>query len=893
MSTPTLHLNGPGLNVHAWPGATRTVTFTYTDENDDPITGSTIIVVVGGDNSAVGPVPDEGDGITYFTATEGDPGSYVASITYDDLGSHRMRVVIDDEPQIVGRLLVTSSDESSPTLTVPLQLTEGGTVAITLNGSAGGGGGGVSLGETSTTAYRGDRGKIAYDHSQLTSGNPHDVTAAQVGADPTGTASGAVSAHAGAVDPHGDRAYTDAELAALTPGDIGAATAAQGSLADSAVQPGDLSTVATTGAYGDLSGTPTLGTAAAQDVDDFATGAEGDLAASAVQPGDLGAAATSNDYGDLDNLPTLGTAAAADVGDFATAAQGALADTATQPGDLSTVATTGAYSDLSGLPTLGTAAAEDVGAFDAAGTGAAEAADAISYAAHVGSQGLAQKRSSAWWNSYLSRATSAVDIVLVGDSITHQDAGTTTTNGWGMHLPALLNGKPINFVQPAGWRQAHIITLNPGATTQEGTWTTAVPSGYGVTMTNGQKATYVVSGVTDGISLVYSTAPGNGDLIVRNGVGGTVLATIDTDDTANDGRVWTSGALSSAARTYEIESVGNTKWAGVYLHDGTRTAGVRAWVSGRSGWTTADVDTQQTLDLITTLTPELVVLSTGTNDSDANYEARMRSLVANVQGVHAGPIAIVTPYVSSNSTVAKAAAARSIAADEDLILIDHARLLGDKSISSSPWAGIGVHPSGEGLMGLAHYAASILRGDPLSERLRQTPPTSKILVGGHSTSSTTITPAEIAMASGGATAGFTPNGFNFYGDTYIARMSAGGLVGIGSALSMFLNSPDGVIWAGHRQVVNAQTGTAYTVATADISKTIIRNNAGASTQDWPQDSAATLPIGTILRTYNRGAGAITHQAGAGATVLVTGTQGQHTWWTAQKIAANTWAIGPG
>lgn len=45
--------------------------------------------------------------------------------------------------------------------------------------SATGGGGGVSLGETSTTAYRGDRGKTAYDHSQTT-GNPHGTTAAQV-----------------------------------------------------------------------------------------------------------------------------------------------------------------------------------------------------------------------------------------------------------------------------------------------------------------------------------------------------------------------------------------------------------------------------------------------------------------------------------------------------------------------------------------------------------------------------------------------------------------------------------------------------------------------------------------------------------------------------------------
>lgn len=44
----------------------------------------------------------------------------------------------------------------------------------------------LALGETSSTAYRGDRGKIAYDHSQ-TIGNPHQTTAADVGAVPTTT----------------------------------------------------------------------------------------------------------------------------------------------------------------------------------------------------------------------------------------------------------------------------------------------------------------------------------------------------------------------------------------------------------------------------------------------------------------------------------------------------------------------------------------------------------------------------------------------------------------------------------------------------------------------------------------------------------------------------------
>lgn len=39
----------------------------------------------------------------------------------------------------------------------------------------------LALGETSGTAYYGDKGKTAYDHSQLTSGNPHNVTASDVG----------------------------------------------------------------------------------------------------------------------------------------------------------------------------------------------------------------------------------------------------------------------------------------------------------------------------------------------------------------------------------------------------------------------------------------------------------------------------------------------------------------------------------------------------------------------------------------------------------------------------------------------------------------------------------------------------------------------------------------
>ena len=87
------------------------------------------------------------------------------------------------------------------------------------------------------------------------------------------------------------------------------ATAAQGSKADSAVQPGD------------------LGTAASTDITAYATAAQGAKADSAVQPGDLGTAASTDatDYAAADHNHD---------GSYATAAQGSKADSALQPGDL-------------------------------------------------------------------------------------------------------------------------------------------------------------------------------------------------------------------------------------------------------------------------------------------------------------------------------------------------------------------------------------------------------------------------------------------------------------------------------------------------------------------------------------------------------------------------------
>ena len=93
-----------------------------------------------------------------------------------------------------------------------------------------------------------------------------------------------------------------------------------------AVQPGDLATVATTGAFSDLTGTPT--------VDQTYNAASAN-----AQSGVAVTGAISGKQDTISDLATIRSGAAAGA-------------TAVQPGDLSAVATTGAYSDLSGTPTV-------------------------------------------------------------------------------------------------------------------------------------------------------------------------------------------------------------------------------------------------------------------------------------------------------------------------------------------------------------------------------------------------------------------------------------------------------------------------------------------------------------------------------------------------------------
>jgi len=126
------------------------------------------------------------------------------------------------------------------------------------------------------------------------------------------------------------------------------ASAAQGTKADTAVQPGNLSTVATSGSYLDLLNKPSLFDGEYTSLANKPALFDGSYANLTGKPtlfdGEYASLANtpalfSGSYTDLSNKPTLGTAAATDATAYATAAQGATADTALQPSDLTGYAT--------------------------------------------------------------------------------------------------------------------------------------------------------------------------------------------------------------------------------------------------------------------------------------------------------------------------------------------------------------------------------------------------------------------------------------------------------------------------------------------------------------------------------------------------------------------------
>lgn len=103
----------------------------------------------------------------------------------------------------------------------------------------------------------------------------------------------------------------------------------------------------------------------------------------------------------------------------------------------------------------------------------------------------------------------------------------------------------------------------------------------------------------------------------------------------------------------------------------------------------------------------------------------------------------------------------------------------------------------------------------------------------------------------------------------------------------------GVVFS-QAQSVNAQTGTTYTLVAGDAGKLVTLSNGSAITLTVPQDSDATIAVGTYVDLYQLGAGQVTVAAGSGATLRTSGltakARAQYSRLAVQKVSANTWSL---
>lgn len=316
-----------------------------------------------------------------------------------------------------------------------------------------------------------------------------------------------------------------------------------------------------------------------------------------------------------------------------------------------------------------------------------------------------------WVTALAASAVTPADIVWIGDSLSE-----LSTLDWPMPWQVLRHLSAGQ--ETVGWVQAHNATSTRVAMTGAGTPTEAGLAGRSVLLATGQKRSCSAWPVR-GVSVVYRQAPGAGDLIVR--YDGNVVGTIDCDGPAAYSQVWTSDGITTSflPATVEVEaSGGDVLLEGVMVHALNRATGVRVWPAVRAGSTSSywSTNPDRALALIDTVSPALVVIATGTNDTVGDgpaTAAAVEALIDAVRGVHAGAIAVWVPYLNNSFVATEATAVRGIAETKGCAVIDAS--VGVRSATTTD----GVHPTRQTIVEIGGHAATTLTVDPLSALARR------------------------------------------------------------------------------------------------------------------------------------------------------------------------------
>lgn len=338
------------------------------------------------------------------------------------------------------------------------------------------------------------------------------------------------------------------------------------------------------------------------------------------------------------------------------------------------------------------------------------------------------------------RATTPVDILIIGDSITEGYGASVRDNRWAQQFQAFLRAShpTPNVVGGQGWISASSLAPTfPTGWTNSGNIAPAGAYGWGghnVAMGGPDGA---MSRTVSGTSIVvgYTRFSSGGVFGIYLDGSATPALTVDTAAGApaspqDDGRAAVSlGTRGSHTVAIKWISGGSCYVGGLWVRDQDETCGIRVTEAGQSGasahtWNQAVTTSLTAMSSnITALAPSLVIISLGPNDmlqgrDPAGYRSDMEAIVAQVKvAAPAAKILIVAAYKIVGAwaypwTAYLAQMRAMVLADPTLGLIDQGTSFPSSDVMQASYAliGDGLHPTDHGHSIYAHAVHDALVG---------------------------------------------------------------------------------------------------------------------------------------------------------------------------------------
>jgi lysophospholipase L1-like esterase len=254
-----------------------------------------------------------------------------------------------------------------------------------------------------------------------------------------------------------------------------------------------------------------------------------------------------------------------------------------------------------------------------------------------------------FWTALAQRASTPVDILCIGDSITEgANAGSVNTRWTSAFRDALRTRFPVPGVAGGfGYVPARYYYAPTGAMVSNVSTVSTTNYGLGrrALGLNGAASTITLTFTGTAFDILYRTDPSLGT--ISYAVDGGAAVNVNTAAAAGVARTQVTG-LTAGAHTVVLARVTGTSYInGFMTYNGDESAGgVRVWEGGHDAYTSADFVATGSpaawVDDITFVQPDLVVIELGANDycgptgttqpiTASAFKTNIQALITNVR----------------------------------------------------------------------------------------------------------------------------------------------------------------------------------------------------------------------------------------------------------------------